>query len=105
VYKLVLVEAPSKAKPPEPSSPATHGEFQMDRIELSDHGIFEQSPKSASDLLRNAIQEIDRVFGSGYAQNNPDLVGSFMAAASMDYAVGIIAKRLERISDRLDRFE
>ena len=51
--------------------------------------------------LQLAEQEIDRVFGPGYAAAHPELVAAVMAAASSDYAVQLVARAIEHIAEAL----
>ena len=46
---------------------------------------FEQSMMSASAYLRRAVQEIDQVFGAGYAKKNPELVMVFIKTCQTDF--------------------
>jgi hypothetical protein len=48
--------------------------------------------------LQIVQQEIDRVFGAGYAAENPNLVIAVMNAASSDYAAQLIARSLRDIA-------
>ncbi len=77
----------------------------MDRIELTDNDLFLQSLKSTSDVLNHARREIDAQFGEGFARQNPALVGQFMVSAVADFGIGVLAKRIELIADRIDRLE
>jgi hypothetical protein len=51
--------------------------------------------------LQIVQQEIDRVFGAGYAAEKPDLVIAVMNAASSDYAAQLIAHSLRDIAEAL----
>jgi hypothetical protein len=44
--------------------------------------------------LQFARDEIDRVFGEGYAAAHPDVVAAVMISASLDFAAGVIAAAL-----------
>jgi hypothetical protein len=51
--------------------------------------------------LQFARDEIDRVFGSGYAQANPDVVSAVMISASLDFHGLIISRTLEGVAGAL----
>jgi hypothetical protein len=51
--------------------------------------------------LQIVQQEIDRVFGAGYAAEKPHLVIAVMNAASSDYAAQLIAHSLRDIAQAL----
>jgi hypothetical protein len=51
--------------------------------------------------LQSARDEIDRVFGSGYAQANPDVVSAVMISASLDFHGLIISRALEGVAGAL----
>jgi hypothetical protein len=39
--------------------------------------------------LREAVKEIDCIFGNGYAQKNPSLLGEFIQAAAIKYHASV----------------
>ena len=45
-------------------------------------------PVSRLEMVRS---EVDRLFGSGFAQGNPDLVASVMQSAASDWAAARLA--------------
>jgi hypothetical protein len=47
--------------------------------------------------LRFARDEIDRVFGEGYAAQHPDVVASVMMSAAIDFHALSIARALEGV--------
>ncbi len=42
-------------------------------------------------MLHQAVKSIDAIFGDGYAEKHPELVGSFMVAASNNNVAGAIS--------------
>jgi hypothetical protein len=42
------------------------------------------------DWLREAVKEIDTIFGQGFSKNNPSLIGNFIQAASRKYQASIL---------------
>ena len=55
--------------------------------------------------LAFARQEIDRVFGEGYAQTNPNVVAAVMESAALDFAAFAIANSLQQIAAALTEDE
>jgi hypothetical protein len=51
--------------------------------------------------LAFAVQEIDRVFGDGYARAHPDVVASVMQSAAIDFAALALARALQDIARAL----
>lgn len=44
--------------------------------------------------VRNAVDCLDDIFGTGYAKKHPELVGSFIMAASHHSAMSIMSQQL-----------
>ena len=76
-----------------------------DYITASFDTLLSQASDSAATHLGRAQQEIDAVFGKGYAAKNPQLVAAFMQTASSDMAASTHAKvygaALQEISQSL----
>ena len=53
--------------------------------------LVEHSAMTADKHMADAIKYIDNRFGKGYAKKNPQLVGSFMKTAAIDFAAGFVA--------------
>jgi hypothetical protein len=58
-------------------------------------------PEDPITRLRFARDEIDRVFGDGYAAAHSDLVAAVMSTAAINFATAVIADALERIAAAL----
>ena len=56
--------------------------------------LSRQGLMRALDLYREAVKEIDKMMGEGYAKEHPELIGQILMAANIDYAGSIIADRL-----------
>jgi hypothetical protein len=52
-------------------------------------------PVSRLEMVRS---EVDRLFGSGFAQGNPDLVASVMQSAASDWAAARLASAIEQVA-------
>lgn len=59
------------------------------------NGLMSQAPETAALYLRRARQEIDSVFGKGFAADNPGLVAAFMQTAMLDFCTATKAKVFE----------
>jgi hypothetical protein len=51
--------------------------------------------------LQLAQAEVDRVFGSGYAQDHPEIVAVVVQSAASDYAALAIARAMQDIAAAL----
>ena len=60
----------------------------------------------ARDYMGNAVRDIDGLFGDGYAEEHPELIGAYMRTAAADFGAAIVAKEshkgLEEIACALD---
>lgn len=66
--------------------------FDNDYVTASFDTLMRQAPDTVALYLRKAKEEIDSVFGEGYAANNPELVAAFLNAASADMGAATLAK-------------
>ena len=67
----------------------------MDSITNNWKILMEDGAVSASYYFHKAVSTIDSQFGQGYAKDHPELIGSFMSAASADCAAATIAKSIQ----------
>lgn len=65
--------------------------------------IEKKSAGSASLWMRDAVAEIDKQFGVGYASNTPELVAGFVQVAVIDQAWMYIRSLVETL-DFMARF-
>lgn len=63
-----------------------------DYIDASFDTLFDQASDAAATYLSRAKREIDKVFGDGYASDNPQLVAAFITAAASDMNSATSAK-------------
>ena len=63
-----------------------------DFITASFDTLFGQASETATTYLNHASREIDKLFGGGYAEKNPQLVAAFMQVAATDMAATTHAK-------------
>ena len=64
--------------------------------------LLRQAGLTAHDHLSHARDSIDKVFGEGYAQEHPELVGPFIQAAALDYQTSIIGCVVEHQMSNLN---
>lgn len=74
--------------------------------------LMRQAPMTAEYYLREAVDQIDRVFGSGFAKKNPELVSVFMQVCAQDLHTAMlkcgaqdIAAALEQIASAVQSAE
>ncbi|KPV95155.1 hypothetical protein AN214_02807 [Pseudoalteromonas sp. P1-9] len=79
----------------------------MTDISASLETLFKQGSIAASEYMSDAIIEIDKQFGDGFAKKNPALVAAFMQAAISDCGTNVQAKvigeAIEGLSDALNK--
>ncbi len=69
-------------------------------IEADYSTLLRQASATADDYLMNAIQDIDKRLGDGYAETHPDLIAAYMKVAAMDLGAASLAKEIgESISE------
>lgn len=74
-------------------------------MNLNDHDFeAEQASFMTIDWLREAVKEIDSLFGKGFAKKNPSLLGDFIQSAARKYHASVLNQNnlLEHIVNSLD---
>lgn len=66
---------------------------------LTDEQLMHQAADTTEFYMTTARRRIDDLFGKGYAEKNPQLIGDFMKAAAIDLAT---FSGLRKISESLD---
>jgi hypothetical protein len=56
--------------------------------------LMRQASMTAHDYLIAAVENIDKMFGKGYAKEHPELTGAFIQAASLDFVGASLAKSI-----------
>lgn len=75
----------------------------MEKIITSDTDLFlKDSPAAAKSLMTDAVEDIDKKFGKGYAKEHPELVGAYMQTGMINFATATICKRLETLTEALN---
>jgi hypothetical protein len=70
-------------------------------VTASIDGLFGQTSKTAGTFLNNAIENLDLIFGEGYAKEHPSLVGDYMKVCERDFNSGVLHIKLQEIRDAL----
>lgn len=74
---------------------------------LSATELMNQSMMTAHDYMNHAQQDIDTIFGVGFAAKNPELIAAYMQTAALDFATTFglqgIQEGLARIAETLDK--
>ncbi|EOV9570216.1 hypothetical protein ACN5LI_001836 [Cronobacter turicensis] len=63
--------------------------------------IERQAWATASSWMLRAVEEIDEIFGAGFAKKNPGLVGDFMKTAALDQ----LGMNIRGAAEALERLE
>jgi hypothetical protein len=68
-------------------------------------GYYEEraSLELTVEQLSDAIEILDRKFGQGFSEKNPNLVGSLMNSISTNYLASAVENRLKKIAEILER--
>jgi len=77
----------------------------MNRIEANAETLMKQAPMTASFYFQKAIEDIDNVFGKGFAKANPQLIGDYMKTSALDFLSASITSGLQDISEPLYRLQ
>lgn len=60
--------------------------------------LLRQAKYTATDYMREAVEQIDRLFGDGQAKKYPELVSAYMRACCADMGAASIAKAIEEVA-------
>ena len=77
----------------------------MNRIEADATTLMNQASMTASTYFQKAIEDIDNVFGEGFAKANPQLIGDYMKTSASDFLAASITSGLQDISEPLYRLQ
>jgi hypothetical protein len=72
-------------------------------IEIDGTAMMRQAGMTAETYFYDAITAIDKHWGNGFSKEHPELIGSFMQAASIDFAGSCIAQQIRGGLDNFDR--
>ena len=73
----------------------------MRRIQADSATLLRQASMTADEYLANAIADIDKRLGTGYAKTHPELIAAFMQTAAIDMGSAVIAGAIEDLSETL----
>jgi hypothetical protein len=80
---------------------ANIGEMRMDKITGNWKSLMDQAPMTAGHYMGYAKDDIDTIFGDGYAVKHPELVAAYMQASAMDFHSAALSVAADKISDAL----
>ena len=63
--------------------------------------LFHQAPATINTYLIEGVSYIDKIFGDGYAEKHPELLGDFIKACAMDFNSTIRVKAIEQAADKI----
>jgi hypothetical protein len=66
-----------------------------ERITANGDTLMRQAPMTADLYLGEAIEDIDKRLGKGYAKAHPELVAAYMFTAAADYGATLLAQKLQ----------
>jgi hypothetical protein len=69
----------------------SHLSGNFDPAPASPETLMRQAGHTAEEYMCRAVEEIDRLFGEGYAKANPGLVGAFMQTAALSAPRGTLS--------------
>jgi hypothetical protein len=77
--------------PPPFNGPEDH------HIEAGNATLMRQAQMTAQTYMSQAIEDIDELFGDGYAKKHPELIVGYMQTAAIDLGTAIIARAIEYV--------
>jgi len=69
--------------------------------ELTPDQLMAQAKTTADEYMRAAVENIDKLFGHGYAKDHPELIAAFMSACTHDFDTAIQHKNVGSIYNAL----
>jgi hypothetical protein len=54
--------------------------------------LLRQASATADNYLMNAIEDIDKRLGRGYAKAHPELIGAYMQTAAVDLGTAVVGR-------------
>ena len=64
--------------------------------------LMHQASMTADSYLTEAVKRIDTQFGKGFAKKHPELVGSFIQTAALDYLAAMVKAGAQDIRDAIN---
>lgn len=68
----------------------------MDLENLSKQGEY-----SAIENLKRVVKDLDELYGHGFSEKHPELVGNLVLAAAVDYSGTLLHQDIEKLNERL----
>jgi hypothetical protein len=67
----------------------------MSLIDAEFSTLAQQAPSTVAGYARQIADEIDHLFGNGYAKRNPLFLAEMVKAAAIDFAAAAVCKTVE----------
>jgi hypothetical protein len=74
----------------------------MKRITAEPETLVRQAALTTADYMRDAVNEIDKTFGDGFAKKNPELVGQFIQTCATDYSAAAVVSAIQDLTEVVD---
>ena len=69
--------------------------FKSTMIDADNDTLMRQAPMTTDTYLAEALVDIDKRLGKGYAKAHPELIAAFMQAAASDLGAAVIARAIQ----------
>lgn len=63
--------------------------------------LLRQAPMTATTYLLEAVNEINKILGEGYAEKHPELVAAFIQTCAIDFHTCLTVKAIEEASESI----
>lgn len=73
----------------------------MDRVLVTAQGLTEQAPMTVEKYMHDCIDMLDKRFGKGYAEKNPELLGALVQSCVSDFESGCLLSGLQEIAENI----
>ncbi len=74
----------------------TNGNIMDELVDVET--LFRQSTSTARHYMAYARDDIDDLYGPGYASEHPELVAAYMRTAAIDFGCGLFAREFCRLT-------
>lgn len=71
-------------------------------VTASPKKLVEQAVTASTDYFEAAVKAGDKLFGPGYAKDNPAFIAAFMKTAASDFSTAILARELQRLGSAIE---
>jgi len=72
------------------------------KVEADAENLFKQAKFYTANILLNAEEEIDGIFGNKYAEKHPELVIAYLQAVQKDFHTAVLLETVQKIAEVLE---